>query len=47
VGPELLELAEEFATLQAEAGIETPDLDALLACVARPPRAPEPEELPS
>jgi len=47
VGPELLELAEEFAELKAKAGIETPDLDALLACVARPPRVTEPEEVPS
>jgi ketopantoate reductase len=30
-----------------QTGIETPDLDALLACVARPPRVTEPEEVPS
>ena len=35
VGPELLEMAEEFAELKAEAGMETPNLDALLACVPR------------
>ena len=31
VGPELIDLAEEFAELEARAGIETPSLDALLA----------------
>ena len=36
VGPELLELAEEFATLKRLAGMETPDLDALLDHVPRP-----------
>ncbi len=36
VGPELLEMAEEFAELKARAGIETPSLDALLDCVPRP-----------
>ena len=36
VGPELLEMAQEFAELKAEAGIETPSLDALLDCVPRP-----------
>ncbi len=36
VGPELLEMAEEFAELKARAGIETPDLDALLDQVPRP-----------
>jgi len=35
VGPELLELAEEFAELKAQAGMETPNLDALLDCVPR------------
>ncbi len=36
VGPELLLLAEEFADLKARAGMETPSLDALLACVQKP-----------
>ena len=36
VGPELLEMAEEFADLKAEAGMETPALDSLLAYVPRP-----------
>jgi 2-dehydropantoate 2-reductase len=35
IGPELLEMAEEFAVLKVQAGMDTPDLDALLACVAR------------
>ena len=35
VGPELLEMAEEFAELKAEAGMETPTLDSLLAYVPR------------
>jgi hypothetical protein len=35
IGPELLEMAEEFAALKVQAGMDTPDLDALLACVAR------------
>jgi len=35
IGPELLEMAEEFAGLKAKAGLETPTLDALLARVAR------------
>jgi 2-dehydropantoate 2-reductase len=35
VGPELLEMAEEFAELKADAEMETPNLDALLACVER------------
>jgi 2-dehydropantoate 2-reductase len=33
VGPELLEMAEEFAELKADAEMKTPNLDALLACV--------------
>jgi 2-dehydropantoate 2-reductase len=36
VGPELLELAEEFAVLKRLAGVDTPDLDALLDYVPRP-----------
>ncbi len=36
VGPELLELAEEFAELKTRAGTETPALDALLDHVLRP-----------
>jgi hypothetical protein len=39
VGPELLELAEEFAMLKRLAGMETPDLDALLDCVPQQPAA--------
>lgn len=39
VGPELLEMAEEFAELKARARLETPDLDALLDDVPRPQRA--------
>ena len=35
VGPELLELAEEFAELKAQDGLETPNLDELLDCVPR------------
>jgi 2-dehydropantoate 2-reductase len=35
--PELLQLAEEFAALKAEAGLETPALDALLATVVNDP----------
>lgn len=35
VGPELLEMAKEFAELKAEAGMETPNLDVLVACVQR------------
>lgn len=35
VGPELLEMAEEFAELKAQAGMETPNLDLLLDCVRR------------
>ena len=35
VVPELLEMAEEFAELRAEAGLETPTLDSLLACLPR------------
>ena len=37
VGPELIELAEEFAVLKRLAGLETPSLDALLAHVPRQP----------
>jgi len=33
VGPELHEMAEEFEVLKRLAGMETPDLDALLECV--------------
>ncbi|MFV2073805.1 MAG: ketopantoate reductase family protein [Thermoanaerobaculales bacterium] len=36
-GPELLELAEEFAVLKSLAGMETPDLDALLDCMPQRP----------
>ncbi len=36
VGPELLEMVEEFAELKARAGLKTPILDALLANVPRP-----------
>jgi 2-dehydropantoate 2-reductase len=39
VGPELLELADEFAVLKRLAGMETPDLDALLDCVPQRPAA--------
>ena len=39
VGPELVELADEFAVLKRLAGIETPDLDTLLDCVPRQPTA--------
>jgi 2-dehydropantoate 2-reductase len=35
VGPELLEMAEEFADLKTEAEMETPTLDSLLAYVPR------------
>lgn len=35
VGPELHEMAEEFEVLKRLAGIETPDLDALINCVPR------------
>ena len=45
VGPELLEMAEEFAELKAEAGIETPTLDALLDHVPRPRPAADREEV--
>ncbi len=47
VGPELLELAEDFAGLKAGAGIETPGLDALLAHVHRPRAVPGREALAS
>jgi len=36
VVPELLEMAEEFADLRSEAGIETPTLDSFLASLPRP-----------
>ena len=36
VVPELLELAEEFSRLKAEAGAQTPTLDALLASLPQP-----------
>jgi hypothetical protein len=36
VGPELLEMAEEFAEIKARAGMETPTLDTLLDFVTRP-----------
>ncbi len=39
VGPEPLELAEEFAVLKRLAGMETPDLDALLDYVPQQPAA--------
>jgi len=39
VGPELIELAKEFAVLKRLAGLETPSLDALLAHVPRQPAA--------
>ena len=34
VGPELNLLASEFAELKARSGLDTPDLDALLACIS-------------
>ena len=39
VGPELIELAEEFAVLKRLAGLETPSLDTLLAHVPQQPAA--------
>ncbi len=39
VGPELIELAEEFAVLRRLVGMETPDLDALLDYVPQRPAA--------
>jgi len=39
VGPDLLEMAEEFAVLKRLAGMETPNLDALLECVPQQPAA--------
>jgi hypothetical protein len=39
VVPELLEMVEEFAELKAEAGVETPTLDSLLACLPGPAAA--------
>jgi 2-dehydropantoate 2-reductase len=41
VGPELLEMADEFARLKAASGLDTPTLDALLDCVPRSTRAVE------
>jgi 2-dehydropantoate 2-reductase len=41
VGPELLEMVEEFAELKTQARMETPSLDALLDCVPRPRPAAE------
>ncbi|MGB6641446.1 MAG: 2-dehydropantoate 2-reductase N-terminal domain-containing protein [Thermoanaerobaculia bacterium] len=41
VGPELLEMAEEFAELRAQAGLETPSLDALHDHVPQPAAAGE------
>jgi 2-dehydropantoate 2-reductase len=35
IGPELLDMAADFEALKQEAGLDTPDLDALLACVPR------------
>jgi ketopantoate reductase len=37
VGPALHDMAAEFAALKAQAGIDTPTLDALLECVPRHP----------
>ena len=45
VGPELLEMAEEFADLKAEAGMETPTLDSLLAYVSRSAETHRPEKV--
>ena len=45
VGPELLEMAEEFADLKAEAGMETPTLDSLLAYVPRSAETHRPEKV--
>jgi len=39
VGPELLELADEFTVLKSLAGMETPDLDTLLDFVPQQPTA--------
>ncbi len=44
VGPELMEMVEEFAELKARAQMETPTLDALLAHVPRPRPAANGEE---
>jgi 2-dehydropantoate 2-reductase len=44
VGPELLDLAEEFAVLKRLAGVETPCLDALLKHVPRPQLSAERKE---
>jgi len=41
IGPELLEMAQDFEALKRRAGLDTPDLDALLACV--PQATPETE----
>lgn len=45
VGPELLEMDEEFAELKVRAEMETPSLDALLDCVPRPRRTPDRKEV--
>jgi len=47
VGPELLELAEEFAVLKGLTGMETPHLDALLDQVPRPRPAADRKEVAS
>jgi hypothetical protein len=41
VGPELHQLAAEFMELKVRAGMETPELDALLACVPDVSTVPE------
>ncbi len=45
VGPELLEMAAEFAELKARTGLETPALDALLDHVPRPRLAADRQEV--
>lgn len=40
IGPELHEMAEEFSELKVQAGMDTPNLDTLLACVPQPPADP-------
>lgn len=45
VGPELLEMAEEFADLQAQTSVKTPTLKALLEYVRRPPGVTEADEV--
>lgn len=47
VGPELLEMADEFAVLKARAELDTPNLDALLSHVLRHSLAPDRKELSS